>query len=126
MLQINYYNKITFHHEQEHDHIRPQKFQNYIFLTSKSAFIFAMLYSYIWLVLCAVYTKILNKNTYTDKLRDIMFIIKCDSSEIMNAILSVIYGSVYAAPSESKWWRPQNRLYWWDVHDNHMQFIGQP
>ncbi len=41
--------------------------------TSKSAFIFPMLYSYSWLVLCTVYTKILNKNTYTDKLRDIAF-----------------------------------------------------
>ncbi len=79
-------------------------------------------------MLYAVYNKNINdinKNTYTDKLRDVALIIECDSSAIMNAILSVIYSSVYAAPSESAWWRSQNRLYWWDVHDNHMRFIVQ-
>ncbi len=31
----------------------------------------------------------INKNTYTDKLHDIAFIMECDTSVIMNAILLV-------------------------------------
>ncbi len=57
-----------------------------------------MLHSFSWLVLYAILTKNINKNTYADKLRDIAFIIKYDSSAIMNAMLrslSAIYGSVY-------------------------------
>ncbi len=64
MLLINYNNNIKFHHEQEHEqqyHIRRQKFQNEISLikhkTSKLALIFAMLYSFSWLLLYAVYNK---------------------------------------------------------------------
>lgn len=58
--------------------------------STSSAIIFAMLYSFSWLVLYAVYHKNINginKNTYTDKLRHIAFIIECDSSTIMKAIL---------------------------------------
>ncbi len=60
-----------------------------------------MLHSFSWLVLYANINKNINginETTYTDKLRNITFIIECDSSAIMNAILSslsVIYGSMY-------------------------------
>lgn len=119
-MNKNMNNNITLDHRNS-----KMTFPNF-YSTSKSAFIFAMLHSFSWLVLYAVLTK----NTYTDKLRNIAFIIKCDSSAIMNVILrslSVIYSSVLnAAPSESRWWRSQTRLYWRDAHDNHMPLSCSP
>ncbi len=78
-------------------------------------------------MLHAVYNKNINginKNTYTDKLGNITFIIECDSSVITNVMLFV--SDLRLCIKCRSIWKHVMEITEPALHDNHMQFIVQP